>query len=254
MTWLPGHSDPASYYAKVRRERSRDTGRFGEYRPPYLCRRCRARGEPGLFDLAEVLVGLGKHDESAEIFRRAYLLGPSSAPFVDILRAEPGPAGARKVIDRTRALVERGVIFVPVIGYMAISEGILDNVDAVNRLIDYERYLQCDKICLPSNGEVEFNANLALEIKSTLQYYASRPERAIHRAWRHNGITQSDSPTCQEFTRLILSEIRKYIEKLSLESAHPFIRSRPREIRVEGWAVVSNRESYHNSHIHPAPG
>jgi Putative 2OG-Fe(II) oxygenase len=203
-----------------------------------------------LFQLAEALTENHQDRESAEIFRQAYLLEPSTSLCNEHRYAAPG--GDTAMHCRARSLIEHGVIFSPVIAALAISEALLGNEAEVGRLVDYNRFFKTQRVPAPEGFcESSFNALLAAEIKSDLRFYDEPARRAIRKGWRNDGIMRSQLPASRALCLTLRNCVDHYIACLPEETGHPFVASRPREYVLRGWAVVSDARSHHRSHIHP---
>jgi hypothetical protein len=198
-----------------------------------------------LFDLADLLAERGEYDEYARVFQAAYRLRPKGLWPSDIRRE------AKKLRDKTRALVDRGVNYSSVLAALAVSSAILRDRTTVERLVDYDRLFSLVWDVWPKEfSQSDFFVALASEIKSGLRFYDT-PEKAIRKAWRHNDILNSHSPACRALAGEILTQVDRYIGNLPPENSHPYFASRPVEFRIESWAVVSGGESFHEPHIHP---
>src|ERR1035438_2202280 len=75
-----------------------------------------------LFQLAEALAETHQYRESADVFRQAYLLEPSTFLCDEAKYTAPGADAAMG--HRARSLIEHGAIFSPVIAALAISEAL----------------------------------------------------------------------------------------------------------------------------------
>jgi Putative 2OG-Fe(II) oxygenase len=188
-------------------------------------------------------------DEFAECFRRAYLLEPvEGIKLARLLGAETSP---RQWRDLARTLVDRGVCYAPVLGLLAQAEAALGETGAVRRLMDYDRLFHQGTCGAPPGlTEAEFHRALADEIRAKLKFYEA-PRLAIRRGWRHNDVLSARTPALQALSRLLKREIDRYIASLPDDPTHPFIASRPSEIDIGSWAVVSGRETHHLAHVHP---
>jgi putative 2-oxoglutarate-Fe(II)-dependent oxygenase superfamily protein len=203
-----------------------------------------------LCELAEALAEVGEEREAAEIFRQAYLLQPHLWA-IALTNGGLSSADARKLRDYTRTLIANGVAYSPVIAALAVGEAHLGNRTEVQRLVDYDRLFR-SYIMTPPDGydQNTFSRALAAEIKSNLRFYDVPPNRAIRRGWR-NSLTGSALPACSAWVRAVRREIDQYIASLAQVSDHPFPASRPGDYVLDAWAVVSNGESFHVSHMHP---
>ncbi len=203
---------------------------------------------------AQMLLGLAadfwradQPGEFAECFRRAYLLDPG----VKLSRLFGGDASPRQLRDLARTLVDCGVCYAPVLGLLAQAEAALGETRAVRRLMDYDRLFHQGSCGAPQGlTEAEFHRALADEIRAKLKFYEVS-ERAIRRGWRHNDVLFAQTPALQALSRLLKREIERYVASLPDDPTHPFIASRPSEIHIGSWAVVSGRETHHHSHVHP---
>jgi len=127
----------------------------------------------------------------------------------------------------------------------------LGNVRAVERLLDYDRFVRNFVMDTPGGwSRTDFHHELAAEIRSDLRFDDAPPERAIRRAWRKDHMMDSHLPASRAWAAAIRREVARYIATLPHNSGHPFIASRPDDYVVGAWGVVSNGESHHVSHIH----
>ena len=188
----------------------------------------------------------------ANCFRRAFLLKPTTkiAPSQECTDEE--------LRERARALIDHGVGYASVIAALTVAETRLGNGAEVKYLMDYDRFVQHAEISLPKGTSVDdFNRVLASEIraeKSDSRFYDSPAGRGIRHAWRIELFPHPKTPALKTLLGTLRSHAAHYISCLPHEPAHPFIRSRPAEFTMDGWAIVSNGTGYHKSHIHPASG
>jgi putative 2-oxoglutarate-Fe(II)-dependent oxygenase superfamily protein len=208
---------------------------------------------PGmLFELADALAETGQHRESARVFRQAFVRRPMTHPWPCGTEWFVERSGAAAMRDRAHSLIEQGAIFSPVIAALAMAEALLGNQEAARRLVDYERFFQCRPVRTPDGFcESTFHLLLAAEIKSELKFYGQPKNRSIRQGWRNNGVTSSPLPASAAMTRMLRDSVDRYIAGLPDDPLHPFPASRPSCYVLEGWAVVSDGASRHESHIHP---
>ena len=224
-----------------------------EARIALLRQAVRAQPQAGslLRQLSKALADVGEHGEAADLFRRAYLLQPHAC---SIVKENDGLAfrDAEKLRDYACALIEHGVAYSLVIAALAIGEAHLGNRSAVQWLVDYEG-LTRDYIMDAPDGydQTSFNGALADEIKSDLRFYDAVPTKSIQHAWRQDGLIESRLPATRAWVQMVRREVDRYIAALPQISDHPFLASRPNEYVIGAWAVVSDGESHHLSHVHP---
>jgi hypothetical protein len=199
-----------------------------------------------LFGLARDLARAGEERRSAELFRRTYLLKPTTGSLLD---SDLPTGDIAELRDYAAALISNGAIFSPVIAALAIAEAHLGNADAVRRLVDYDRFFSSQT--MGASDPAAFNQALAAEIKADLTWYDEPAGRAIRSAWRHNHITESPLPALRRWNEQIRRIVERYMAAIPRGLDHPFARSRPAEYVLECWGLVSGSDSFHKPHIHP---
>ncbi|HEY4940307.1 MAG TPA: putative 2OG-Fe(II) oxygenase [Rhizomicrobium sp.] len=205
-----------------------------------------------VFQLAGELAGIGRYDEYASHFRKALLLDPNIDPWPVLLPGETQQAAALRQRERMRALVERGVVYAPVLAALVIAEALLGNDAEVARLVDFEGFLRCAPIAPPAGYTAPgFHAVLAEEIESAAQVRKDPAGSPLHHASRLNGLMQSPKPVFRALAEEIRGHVERYIAQLPAGSDHPFVAARPEHYDLRGWAIVSNGESRLDSHFHP---
>jgi Putative 2OG-Fe(II) oxygenase len=213
------------------------------------------RQQPGswelLYQLSGALADAGKDNESAKVFREAYLIKPQVRPVLE-KRPEAFPGeNARRLRDRASSLIANGAVFAPVIGALARAEALLGGEAEVRRLVDFDRFFRCYSMPAP-NGQpsAAFNGELAAEVRSNLKFYDAPTDRAIRKAWRNNTLFSEKFPLAWSLSIALREEVKRYMSDLPSEPGHPFLASRPAEFVIEGWGVVSSHDSHHKMHIH----
>ena len=216
---------------------------IGEYasntvRVELLRRAVALRPESGdlLFDLADALAAIGEVAAAAETYCRARRLkAPSRLP--PLLLA--------------RALVASGIIATDIIAGLAIGEASAGNSDATRRLLDYDRFFSCRHLDVPAGFDRDtFHAALVSEIKGDLTYYEEPAAHATRQSWRNDRILASREAAWTALIRQVSTEIQEYVEALPIDATHPFLASRPKEIYLAGWGLISRASSYLESHYH----
>jgi hypothetical protein len=204
------------------------------------------------YRLADALWDCGERDEFAAVFQRAYQLSPEIEPTLAEWTPEAKSRDGRKLRDKAQALIERGIVYSPVVVALAIGNAILGNRTEVERLLDYDRFFQCSRVAIPATSAGDdFFSSLAAEIKAGLRFYDSPDDRAIRKAWRNEAVLRTKTPACKALAAAIRAQVETYIARLPDWPDHPFVASRPRHYVIDGWAVVSGAGGYHEPHIHP---
>jgi hypothetical protein len=206
-----------------------------------------------LYKLAYALADAGAYDEFATVFQRAFRLHPSMmSPSPDNWSAKIGTQEIQRLRDNARALVDRGVIYSPVLAALAIGEAILGNRTAAARLVDCDRFLRCIPSLTPKDFAVgDFFEALTAEIKSNLKHYHQPQGGVMRNAWRHNHFMSSATPACRALEKEIRCQVERYVADLPAGMDHPFLLSRPAEYMIDGWAMVTSGEGHLAPHIHP---
>jgi len=193
----------------------------------------------------------GEEAQFAECFRRAYLLDPSGQVMTRLRQA------AGRTFDELRAmsdaLARHAAAYAPVLAIRAVAEARHGNAEMVRALVDYDRFFRRG-VCTPPDGMSRdaFNDALAQEIKADMVYYDNPANRSIRRGWRHNCVLDSETPAIMTLRRMLEAQVADYIAALPDDPDNLFLAMRPPRYLVQGWAVISDRETHHTSHLHPA--
>lgn len=201
--------------------------------------------------LAAALSELGEEAESARVFAQALFLKKwRTLPMLG-KRTAPVPATAAAIADRARSLIDNGVGYSAVIASLAVAAAIAGDERQVRELLDFERFFRLGTLGAPDGMDIDrLNALLESEILSNLEDYVEPKDRAIRYAKRNNLIFRVDSPGFLALRRSLQEAVDAYINTLDGPSHHPFLRARPANWVFEGWAVVSDANSYHMPHVH----
>jgi len=195
--------------------------------------------------LSDVLFELESDAEAATWFRAAYLEEPGA----DLLRAIEAESPDR-LIRRAEALIAAAAGYSPVIATLAIAYARCGRRAELSSLVDYARFLTVRRLPPTGQPDESFRRALESEILHELTPYYEPRDRAIRHAMRNDALLLSTAPAATAFRAALEAAVRDYLQSLPADSDHPFIRSRPAEWGLEGWAVVSDDRSYHHSHIH----
>jgi hypothetical protein len=203
-----------------------------------------------LFELSNALAENPDNPESIELFRRAFTINPSECSSIANPGSNPGVETGERMRARARALIRSGLRGSSVIAALAIGEALCGNEEAVHTLVDYDRFSRLRQITPPEHFE-DFHSILADEIRAEMVFYDEPEGRSIRRTWRNNRTTSSHLPASMALTAALRRAVEEYIQDLTGDASHPFVASRPRAFRLEGWAVISDGSGYHGPHIHP---
>jgi hypothetical protein len=204
-----------------------------------------------LFQLADALAGIGDHDEFARIFRQAYLLAPSVRPRLDTDATKLLSDRVHKLRTDAHALLDRGVYFAPVIAALATAESLLGNAGEVARLVNYQRFLQCDHIHPAGEADdAAFRAELTRELISDATYLEKQKGKAGAGRYRFD-VLDAQTPTCRLMAAELRRQVDRYIAALKSSTNHPFVTSCPACYVLRGWSVATSGDDHFDPHIHP---
>jgi hypothetical protein len=204
-----------------------------------------------LFALAETLAEIHRYSEAARVFRQAFLRDPNRCPWPGDEASYGNTEAVAELRDQARSVMEQGAVFTPMIATLAIAEGLLGNEMAVRKLVDYDRFFRYAPAGIPDAFTAsDFHSVLAAEIKSSLKFYDQPTDRALRKGWRSDGLLRSRRPASRALSGKIRDCVDQYIAGLPDDPDHPFPASRPSAYVLNEWAIVSNGDSHHISHIH----
>jgi hypothetical protein len=197
-----------------------------------------------LYKLSTAFAAIGQKHQSLQAFQAAFRIDPDAALLS--LTGPPSDIAARAgaIRDRTRALLEGGMTVSPVMAALAIAEGLLGEELHVKWWTNHNKFL------VINNTTTKDNNLLAEEIRGKLKFYEHPAGRSIRKGWRRNNLNRSEMPATASLCRTLRSHVDSYIQNLPRDETHPFVASAPKDYVLEAWAVVSNGETHHESHIH----
>jgi len=198
------------------------------------------------YELAEQLVLEGEIEEGAKFYREAYAIAPLLRP----ASIGTAPAKARETARRTAiiagGLIDAGVSVPAVLVAKAWSAAVLNDIDAVRRLIDFDAFFYDRTDALPLLT-ADFLAMLVEEIRAVMTAH-HLDWTAIKQASRNSRVF--DGPAGKTLAARLRKQVDAYVAGLPA-SNHPFVAARPENYDLTGWCVTFDRASRHISHIHP---
>lgn len=187
-------------------------------------------------DLAEALAQDGQTDEAIRVFRRA-VDGEGRWRFPPLALA--------------RALANHGIVASDIIAGLVIAESRAGNVDAVKRLVDYERFFSAQQLGTPAGFDPrDFHATLIDALKADLTFYDTPANHATRQSWRNDAILHSQNPAWLALIALVWAALQHYVDSLPEDASHPFLAARPTQMGLQGWALLSRATSYVKPHYH----
>lgn len=118
------------------------------------------------------------------------------------------------------------------------------------RLLTMDRFLHVAP--LTPALEPHDMAELASALQQDLTHYRRPRSRPIRHAARREGLTEATDgpPALKSIFARIRHTVAAWIAALPRDPAHPFLAAKPAQSSLEGWSVVSGRDSHHQPHIH----
>lgn len=206
-------------------------------------------------NLGYALQKLGKLDDAIAAYQRAIDIEPHHAQthvnLGDALLERGEPEAAVALCDKYLAQHFGNTA---VLGFKAVALCELGNREAVNYLLDFDRFMEPVRLETPAGyaSLADFNVALAHHVRShpTL---VSAPASHATRLGKHSGelLDQSKGPIAV-LEEIIQGSVKTYIRKLSTDLKHPFIGSQPKNFGLTAWGIVLGSRGYQLPHIHPS--
>lgn len=187
---------------------------------------------------------------AARLAQQAWTLDPSLRTF-GVLASCLDALDATRAYAITSALVDGGFGCSVMLHRLAVAATAAGRDPAeVRRLNDFERFVRVRTLHPPDHPDLP---PLRTELAARLKYVDEHAGRAIRAGWRRGGLTeQGDLPLVRRLMEQFRTLVEEYAASLADDATHPFVAARPEHYALKGWSVVSGRETYHTSHLHPS--
>lgn len=206
--------------------------------------------------LAAMCLQLGRIEEAAQAFSKAAKADPRD---VESLVAA---GDALLVLGRAKdalAQLERALRIKPydikalALKLLALAD--LDRRDEERWLGDPAHFVHRMRITELGFSEAavpEFNRRLSAWASSDPSMREDPPEYATAKGWHSTvNLAEADFDAVAELRELIMAAYRRRVERLAEEDpAHPFVKSAPREVSIDMWAVRMAESGRMLPHIH----
>jgi hypothetical protein len=206
------------------------------------------------YRLAYALAERGEYDEFAHVFREAFSLwSQEMEPTPEHWPAVGGREAAEKLRRNARALIERGVTATPVLGALALAEGVLGNRAAVTEVLGAERFFRrISGVVPPGWQEEEFFVSLGAEIQARARLFLPHENHVMRQASRVDQVLRSEQPATRALRQELARRVRSYLRELGKGGDHPYLRARPTDITFYSWAILTHDEGHLAPHLHPS--
>lgn len=206
--------------------------------------------EASHFSRANLLAELGRADAAIEAYRAALAINARNDG------AQLGLGGLLlKRGDAKTALVHIGKCLellprdATALAYKAIALSEIGDTAALNRLIDFDRFIRSVHVGDNLGGKTlpDFNAALARHIQThpTLRQVPSTVNGNDTKELLGDG-----NPLSAALKKFVMEQIAAYAERLPDDPAHPLTAGRPARHAIESWGVVMWSQGYQVAHIH----
>jgi uncharacterized protein (TIGR02466 family) len=135
----------------------------------------------------------------------------------------------------------------------AIALTRLGRVEEACRLISLDRLVTIEELPAPTgySDAQTFRRALAAEIEANPTLDGNRSGKAGHDSLQTRNLRQPGAVAIETLLDQIRNAVDAYESRL-LASDDPFARARPRQARLEPWAMVSPSDGWQSPHIHPS--
>jgi Flp pilus assembly protein TadD len=213
-------------------------------------------------DFAPVVAGLGfalrevgRYDDAAAALRRAQSLAPDDATIACGLgRALLEGGAAEQASAVAKAYLRRRSGHAGALALEALARTALGDAPAVDRLLDYDRFVATVDLPVP-DGFADigaFNRALAAHTATHRTLVASPSSHATSGGGLHSGsLLVSPRGPVAAFEQSLRAAVATYWRALPDLPGHPFPSSRPEAAYFNMWCVVMQRGGHQIPHIHP---
>ncbi len=206
-------------------------------------------------NLAEFLSKAGQHGEARTYFQRAINLAPDDADiygdfFLGLVR-EGDHEAALALCD---TILEKFPGNVDALAFKAAILQEMDRTAEAKVLFDCERFVQSNVIDTPDGYAVltSFNEALTGHVLHHPTLVRSQSQHATRFGGHTGDLLSEPKGPMADFEKLINATVRRYIEGLPDDHAHPFIAGKLSDWALTVWAVVMGEKGHQVAHTHPS--
>ena len=188
---------------------------------------------------------LGRLPESIEAGRRAIEVDPDDTTGYNHLTfALLAHDECQAALDVCDACLRRDSRDVASLAYSPTALNTLGRTDEGSRLVDFERLVWATQVEFGEgpSGVDGFNRDLAEFVKSA-------PSRPFDPTQTVDLLIEPHG-TMATFRDMVNQALKHYLATLPLDPTHPFLRARPSQWEVEGWATRLRRMEPQEHHFH----
>ncbi len=197
------------------------------------------------FHLCWALRRLGRPGEAVQAGRRAVELAPRHVDAYNYLTfallADDRCAEAVEVCDASLRVNPRNTA---ALAYKPSALEGLERREEGRALVDFERLIFQSTLDEANGFESLDVFNAAL-----VDHVLSSPTRPFDDTQTTDIMLRPQGPLV-ELTRIVNEMLKRYVENLPLEPAHPFLSVRPRSWKLDGWGTRLQSYARHEHHFH----
>jgi len=202
-----------------------------------------------LFNLANLLVNTQRSEEAMTVLKQLLAVDATHVTAHQLMATMLLKQGnGREALEHLDLCVRLGMASAGTHGHRAIALAQAGDMEALNRLVDFDRLIKPahigDRHGYPSLWD--FNRALAAFV---IDSETLRKDYTTVHGLDTGEILDSGNPAASALKRFIYSQIEARLQTLP-ETDHPFAASAPRKWRTMSWGVKMWREGYQVPHIH----
>ena len=206
------------------------------------------------FQLGGVFYAMGRFDEAIECYRQLLLRKTDTAGvhgnLAKALWAKGDAAGALAACDDGLRQRPGDTAVIAFKAAMLLENG---DTAAARMLVDFDRLMKPIRIPPPAGFTdiPEFNKAIS-QYALTHPTLVFEPRNHATKSGRHTGeLMLKPGGPVPAFASAVAAEVRRYLQEVPIDPAHPFAAQRPARWRLSAWAVVMEGQGYQAPHIHP---
>lgn len=200
-----------------------------------------------LYRQAAFFLVAGQVRQAVGICSRLKELDPNFDSFAEFANLLTWMRPKDRLYPLVHALVDAGGGSALALDLLASAATWAGDAAAARALVDPARFLSTVTVHGADDGDLPL---LDEELGRDLVRYDRPEDRTIRMGWRRNHLEKVDSPVLRRMFGRLARVTKDYLDRLTLDNAHPFAKARPPRLRMKAWGVVSGAETHHLSHLH----
>ena len=193
-------------------------------------------------------------DGPARLATEALALDPTNPEAIASLGGAARRQGRPEaMLDICAAALERDPAHTLARYELAIAHAMLGRAEDARRLIDLDRFIRVVEAPTPRGfgNAAAFEAALVGEIDLNPTLRPDRAGKATKGGSQSGALPQAGDRAISALLEGVRAAVDAFESSLPKDSAHPFVKRRPKQARLRAWAVVVRGGGRQVSHIHP---